>query len=218
MTSCGEIQLLLGPFEDGELEPHEMEDVALHVVTCGGCKEALEDYRALGVGLRDAVTVPPLDGFAQTIIGRLRRRRVPLRIRVGRWREPLARLASLVEFASVAAATAILTMLIAGPDIRQFVARKDTRQLVTAAANPVIANPTARHVLATTQPEAPSAAHVALVAPDQNLANLIDETKLKAAGEMQEMMSEMGAGQSPAVAVWNEPNTHTTVVWIPDQH
>jgi hypothetical protein len=217
MTACGEIGLLLGPFEDGELEPHEMEDVALHVVSCGDCKEALEDYRALGVGLRDAVTVPSLDGFARTVVARLRQRRLPLRIRVGRWWEPLARVASLVEFASVAAATAILTMLIAGPDIRQFVARKGAHQLVTAAANPVIPNPAAQHVLAASQPEAPGAAHVALAAPDQNLANLIDETKLKAAGEMQEMISEMGAGQSPAVAVWNEPNTHTTVVWIPDQ-
>ncbi|HXR25668.1 MAG TPA: hypothetical protein VN742_09935, partial [Candidatus Binataceae bacterium] len=51
---------------------------------------------------------------------------------------------------------------------------------------------------------------------DANLASVVDQGKVKAASDMQEMLSDLGAGQSPSVAVWNEPRTDTTVVWVPD--
>jgi hypothetical protein len=35
--------------------------------------------------------------------------------------------------------------------------------------------------------------------------------------ESQELISQLGGGDSPSVAVWNEPRTGTTVVYIPDQ-
>src|SRR5579864_267534 len=117
MSSCGDIRLLLGPFDDGELEPHEMEDVALHVVGCGECKAELEGYRALGVALRDVVAVPPLDGFAQAVTARLMPRRPALRARVQEWWNSFGRLGSVIEFAGVAAAAAVLTLLVAGPDV-----------------------------------------------------------------------------------------------------
>jgi len=221
MTSCGEIRLLLGPFDDGELEPHEMEDVAFHVVGCGECKAALEDYRALGVALRDVVTVPPLDGFAQAVVARLTPRRIPVHARVARWWDSLGRLAAVVEFAGVAAATAFLTLRIAAPDVRQFVARRETRPVLSSATATTAPVPPAA-ALASAKP-AETAATASLVAAsakpdgtDVNLANVIDQGKLKAAGDMQEMLSDLGAGQSPSVAVWNEPRTDTTVVWVPD--
>lgn len=86
MAQCSEIELLLGPFTDGELEPHEMEEVALHVVACHLCKAALDDYHALGVTLRGAVALPELASFSAAVQGRIRQLRVPLhtRIKIGR--------------------------------------------------------------------------------------------------------------------------------------
>jgi hypothetical protein len=222
MTSCGGIRLLLGPFDDGELEPHEMEDVAFHVVGCGECKAALEDYRALGVALRDVVTVPPLDDFARSVTSRLEQRRIPVRTRVAQWWDSLGRLASVVEFAGVAAATTVLTLLIAGPNVRQFVNLRATRPVISATADATApARPAT--ALASAKPSG-AGATASLVAAsdnpgvtDRNLADIIDQGKLKAARDMQEMLADLGAGQSPSVAVWNEPRTDTTVVWVPDQ-
>lgn len=71
MAACDQVKLLLGPFDDGELEPHEMEDVALHVVNCGVCKTTLDDYRSLGVALRDSLPEPHLDGFTAAVLKRI---------------------------------------------------------------------------------------------------------------------------------------------------
>jgi anti-sigma factor RsiW len=71
MAECDQVKLLLGPFDDGELEPHEMEDVALHVVGCPACKAALADYRSLGVTLRDCTPQPALDGFTAAVLKRI---------------------------------------------------------------------------------------------------------------------------------------------------
>jgi anti-sigma factor RsiW len=71
MAACDQVKLLLGPFDDGELEPHEMEDVALHIVCCGACKAALDDYRSLGVALRDCLPQPTIDGFSAAVLKRI---------------------------------------------------------------------------------------------------------------------------------------------------
>ena len=71
MAACDQVKLLLGPFDDCELEPHEMEDVALHVVSCGACKTALDDYRSLGVALRDCLPEPTLDEFTAAVLKRI---------------------------------------------------------------------------------------------------------------------------------------------------
>jgi len=222
MTSCGEVRLLLGPFDDGELEPNEMEDVAFHVVGCGECKAALEDYRALGVALRSVVTVPPLDNFAQAVTARLAPRRIPVGARVAQWWNSIGRLASVIEFAGVAAATAVLTLLIAGPDVRKFVTHRAENTAVsfkagaTTPARPVQAIASAGPGVANTNRNV-AAADGKLAAADVNLANVDDQGKIEAASDLQEIVSELGAGHSPSVAVWNEPRTDTTVVWVPDQ-
>src|SRR5215471_11686010 len=71
MSECGQVKLLLGPFDDGELEPHEMEEVALHIVGCGPCKVTLDDYRSLGVALRDSLPQPAIDGFTASVLKRI---------------------------------------------------------------------------------------------------------------------------------------------------
>src|SRR6266851_7597036 len=93
MPACDQVKLLLGPFDDGELEPHEMEDVALHVVSCGACKVALDDYRSLGVALRDCVRQPSVEGFTAAVLKRIDQ--LPQAL-VMRWRRYLAPLAEHV--------------------------------------------------------------------------------------------------------------------------
>ena len=211
MASCGEIRLLLGPFDDGELEPHEMEEVAFHVVACPECKAALEDYRALGVALRRVVTDPPLDNFAQAVIARLEPRRIPIGARVAQWWESLGRLGSVIEFAGVVAATAALTVVILGPNVRNFVKHRTAGNLPVqplASATPSVPRDNPEPIVPVmSTPNLP---------PDPNLANVADRGRIEAARDLQEMVSEMGAGQSPSVAVWSEPRTDTTVVWVPD--
>ena len=61
MADCREIAPLLGFFEDSELEPHEMQEVARHLAYCKGCETTLSDYAALGRRLRGAAAQPSLE-------------------------------------------------------------------------------------------------------------------------------------------------------------
>ena len=40
--NCGEIERLLGPYRDGELDPERRADVAAHQRNCEDCRAALE--------------------------------------------------------------------------------------------------------------------------------------------------------------------------------
>ena len=52
MAECGEISMMLGAFEDSELEPNEMQEVAFHLARCESCTGLLADYSTLGRNLR----------------------------------------------------------------------------------------------------------------------------------------------------------------------
>jgi hypothetical protein len=110
MPACGHIKLLLGPFDDGELEPHEMEDVALHVVICTACKAALDDYRSLGVALRGYSPEPALEGFGRAVIRRIDEIPQPLWIRC---RNHLSLFAERPRHASLVAGGAFAALLAA---------------------------------------------------------------------------------------------------------
>jgi len=116
MSACDQVKLLLGPFDDGELEPHEMEDVALHVVSCGACKAALDDYRSLGVALRDCATQPAIDGFTAAVLKRIDQLPQPL---WRRWRHYLDVLAEhvsgTVPLVAAGAFAALLTAWLVTP-------------------------------------------------------------------------------------------------------
>jgi anti-sigma factor RsiW len=205
MASCGEIHFLLGPFDDGELEPHEMEEVALHVVTCPGCKAALDDYRALGVALRKDATAPVLDGFAQAVMARIVPARTPWRRRLGDIFGSLGRLGGVIEVAAIAAATALLTLMIAGPRIQHVLNQAVNAPPVAFQTAP----PPMMPVVAKTPRDESAPPHV---------AQTDEPGEEEAARDTQgEVVSQLGAGDSPSVAVWNEPRTGTTVVWVPDQ-
>jgi hypothetical protein len=211
MALCDEMRLLLGPFDDGELEPHEMEEVAFHVVGCVGCKSALDDYRALGVALRDGVIVPSLDNFAADVATRIDHTWVPLRARLGRLRDAFSPLGSVFEIIGVAAATAVVTLMVATPYARQFI----------AGSNPV---PVADHAAQAVAPPI-SVAQVNLAKVDLAKVSAASENVMSidaapddaAIHESQELISRLSGGESPSVLVWGEPRTGTTVVWIPDQ-
>ncbi len=110
MAACDQVKLLLGPFEDGELEPHEMEDVALHIVTCHGCKDALDDYRSLAVALRDCLPQPALEGFAAGVLARIEEIPQPFRLR---WRSYLEALSEPLSAATLVAAGAFVALVTA---------------------------------------------------------------------------------------------------------
>ena len=211
MTLCDEMRLLLGPFDDGELEPHEMEEVAFHVVGCVGCKSALDEYRTLGVALRDVVTVPALEHFAADIAARIDHTWIPLRARLRRLRDAFGHLGSVFEIIGVAAATAVVTLMVAAPYARHFIAGSSpvpvADHVARADAPPiVIAKVSLANASAVLEKAAAADAGPDSAAPDE-----------AAIHESQELVAQLGGGDSRSVAVWNEPHTGTTVVWVPDQ-
>src|SRR5438132_11463579 len=122
MPACDQVRLLLGPFDDGELEPHEMEEVALHVVTCAACKTALEDYRLLGVALRDCMPQPSVDGFKNAVLKRIEEVPQPLRLRMRRLLDSLAEhLGADVALVGAGAFAALLTVWVVTPYARLLV-------------------------------------------------------------------------------------------------
>ena len=120
MSDCNQISLLLGPFEDGELEPHEMQEVARHLATCSSCEELLGDYNAVGRELREVIAIPPLTGFAAAVDARIAELKTPLRERIGAFFESLnERWAAAFAMVSMAGAVAVLTALVLTPYLRR---------------------------------------------------------------------------------------------------
>jgi hypothetical protein len=183
-----------------------MEEVAFHVVGCVGCKSALDAYRTLGVALRDVVNVPALDNFAAAVAARIDHTWIPLRARLGRLRDAFRHLGSVFEIVGVAAATAVVTLMVAGPYARQFIAGSSpvpvADHVARAASLPI--------TIAKVDPVKASAV-AEKAAPDSAAA---DEAAFH---ESQELLSQLSGGESPSVLVWGEPHTGTTVVWVPDQ-
>ncbi|HZP46114.1 MAG TPA: zf-HC2 domain-containing protein [Candidatus Binataceae bacterium] len=214
MVSCSEIQLLLGPFDDGELEPHEMQDVALHIVTCRDCNAALEDYRALGVALRNTVRPPAVD-LTPAVLARLEAMPRPWRHRVRAFIESFGRIGTAIEVVSLAAVTAVLTVVIANPAVQKLVKgpTHDSPPLLTSS----LPRPVAPIAFARTSSPARRMTPAVASSTPVNQFAATEPPEVQSASAMQDLAAELGAGDSQSVAVWNEPNTHTTVVWVPDQ-
>ena len=190
MAQCDDIAPLLGTFEDGELAPHEMQEVARHLAGCANCEETLAGYSNVGRMLREAATAPALDGFAIAVQARIEQLRPPLRVRMGRWfgahRE---RFGGGMAVAFAMAAAAILTVVITTPFARNMVgAGSHVTQLATRDAR-ALARDTAK-----------SSAAIASAT----------------SGEPSTIISKLESS-NPDVAVWSEPSQDTTVIWLPDQ-
>jgi len=190
MADCSEIAPLLGFFEDSELEPHEMQEVARHLAYCKGCEATLSDYTTLARHLRAAVVEPSLDKFAKTVQRRIGELSVPLRVRIER------RLESLTErwTAGLALASAALALgawvLLFAPFAQRYLGGHQDTNVAASSQAPTEAAP---------RDESETAAESA-----------------PAEDAQQTVISRLEA-KTPDVAVWSEPETKTTVIWLPDE-
>ena len=114
--------------------------------------------------------------------------------------DALGALGAALEIAGVAAVTATLTLFIVEPYLRNL----DFHRPATAVVQ--LASRDSSH-------SAPPADETRLHAVMGNL----QDADTDAALDSQELMSALGGGVGPSIAVWNEPRSDTTVVWVPDQ-
>jgi hypothetical protein len=228
MAACVETEPLLGPFEDGELRPREMEDVAFHVVGCEACRAALEGYRSLGIALRSVSSPPRLDGLTRAVMARIASERSPLISRLREFWETLGGFGSVIQVAGFATASAVLTFVLLGPRVSHSFHPPASFSLAIAKQNPTSQAQANREQIALKLPTeepvaqrqagsstATEASVASVMAPDPSGA--ADEAAAIAARDSEELVSELGAGNGPSVAVWDEPRSGTTVVWVPDQ-
>lgn len=187
MPACDEVKLLIGPFDDGELEPHEMEDVALHVVGCRTCKGVLDDYRSLGIALRDCLPQPPLHDFTSSVLKKIDQIPQPLWMR---WKSRLGLFAdhigTAVSLATVGACAALLTFWLASPGIHQLAHHSSSAQI---ASNAPLGNANRTAVASQV-----NGATQLTGADEQNLAN-----------------------QPPSSMITLSSDPTTTVIWVPNQ-
>src|SRR5271170_6854311 len=135
MAECGEISMMLGAFEDSELEPNEMQEVAFHLARCESCTSILADYSTLGRDLRSIAAEPALAGFSSAVIARVDRLPRPVLTRIERFiRRQLDSVGSGVVWGGAVAAAAIMTIILMTPYARQFTNR-GTQPTVIASSD-----------------------------------------------------------------------------------
>jgi hypothetical protein len=207
MKDCEQFTLLLGPFEDGELEPHEMQDVARHLAACKSCEELLGDFNSLGRQLREIITIPPLTGFAAGVNARIVEHRVPVRERIGAFFESLnQRWAAAFAMVSMAGAVAVLTALVLTPYLRNSIGGAQPAAMAKAdsAIAPTLASTTTDQE--TTRALMPSADE------SQQMASSLSTNHGDSHAVIKTLESEI-----PTTAVWSEPENGTTVIWLPSE-
>jgi anti-sigma factor RsiW len=192
MAECGEIGMMLGAFEDAELEPNEMQEVAFHLARCESCTGILADYSTLGRDLRSITAQPSLTGFSSAVIARVDRLPQPVLTRIARYlRRQLESLGSGIAWGGAAIAAAIMTIILITPYAEQFASRGSHAASVA------------------------SSDRNAVPAPNQ-IANATSNEPTMADNDSHADISRL---ESPnhSVAVWSEPRRDTTVIWLPDQ-
>jgi|HubBroStandDraft_1064217.scaffolds.fasta_scaffold38092_3 anti-sigma factor RsiW len=200
MAECSEISLLLGAFEDAELEPHEMQEVAYHLARCDSCTGELADFASIGRELRSNVELPSLVGFAQSVQKRIENLPVPLGLRVRRFFGRLGEQASSgLAMGTAMAAVAALTVLVLTPYLRRALSPSLGQELAKA---PAVASQQLASVARNVE-AAPEAIEKAADSGD-------------IASDSHAVISKLEA-EMPSVAVWTEPHSDTTVIWLPDQ-
>ena len=124
MAECGEIGMMLGAFEDSELEPNEMQEVAFHLARCESCTSVLADYSTLGRNLRSITDAPSLAGFSNAVIARVDRLPQPVLTRIERFlRRQLDSVGAGFAWGGAVAAAAIMTIILMTPYAEQFANR-----------------------------------------------------------------------------------------------
>lgn len=191
MAECGEISMMLGAFEDSELEPNEMQEVAFHLARCESCTGILADYSTLGRNLRSVMVEPQLAGFSNAVIARIDRLPQPVFTRIRRF---IARQTDSIggglAWGGAVAAAAIVTIVLMTPYAEQF-ANRNAPPTTVATAN------------------------TNAVPPSDQLASTTNDPTM-ADNDSQAYISKLES-PSNSVAVWSEPRRGTTVIWLPDQ-
>ena len=209
MSDCNQISLLLGAFEDGELEPHEMQEVARHLATCNSCEGLLADYSAVGRELREVIAIPPLTGFADAVNARIAELKppvVPLRERIGAFFEGLnERWAAAFAMVSMAGAVAVLTALVLTPYLRRNIGPGMQGAPMAKADSPNAAS------LASTTTDQES---TRMMVPDSEAQQFASAPSGATRGDSHAVIQKLES-EIPTTAVWSEPETGTTVIWLP---
>src|SRR5260221_1941509 len=192
MAECGEISMMLGAFEDSELERNEMQEVAFHLARCETCTGVLADYSTIGRDLRSITAEPSLAGFSNAVIARVDRLPQPVFTRIERFlRRQLDSVGAGFAWGGAVAAAAIVTIILMTPYAQQF-ANRATQSTVVASSDQNVA-PASNQV-------ANAAASEPTMADNDSHADI---SRLESANH--------------SVAVWSEPRRDTTVIWLPDQ-
>jgi anti-sigma factor RsiW len=191
MAECGEISMMLGAFEDSELEPNEMQEVAFHLARCETCTGVLADYSTIGRDLRSITAVPSLAGFSSAVIARVDRLPQPVLTRIERYlRRQLDTVGSGIAWGGAVAVAAIMTVVLMTPYARQ-IANRGTAPTMVASSD---------------------RGHAA---PDQVASAAANEPTM-ADNDSHADISRLES-ENHSVAVWSEPRRDTTVIWLPDQ-
>ena len=187
MADTEHVSLMLGPFEDRELEPHEYQEVAFHLARCEQCRTELADYGAIGRELRTLAVDLPLDGFKDAVMRRIDGLPVPLSVRLRRLFDSIGGLLpSGLGMAVAGAVAAAITVVLVTP----------YAQVAMHRAVPI-------NEIATAEPALAGRPGVEAV-------------RHEAEEEHEAVISKLES-DIPSVAVWNEPRMSTTVIWLPDQ-
>jgi anti-sigma factor RsiW len=196
MADCSDISLMLGPFEDRELEPHEYQEVAFHLARCDKCTAELADYATMGRELRTIVGQLPLDGFKEAVMRRIENLPVPLSLRLARIFGGIGDLfPSGLGMAVAGAVAAAITVVLVTPVAQMAMRGSDPAREFASAERVVRAVPVAG---VETAPRA--------------IAHDVADVEEEPHAIISKLESDI-----PSVAVWNEPQMATTVIWLPDQ-
>ena len=193
MAECGEISIMLGAFEDAELEPNEMQEVAFHLARCESCTGVLSEYSTLGRGLRSVVAEPNLAGFSKAVVARIDNLPQPILTRIERFfRRQVESVNSGLAWGGAVAAVAMITIILMTPYVQQVANRRGASSATIAEATHDIV-PAANEI-------ASSAMNEPTMADNDSHADI---SRLES--------------ENHSVAVWSEPRRDTTVIWLPDQ-
>jgi len=187
MTQCEQIEPLLTGFVDGELVPPQMQAVARHLAACPKCESVLIEFSAVGERLREVAGEFQLEGFTQSVMAKLPR---PTPIR--------DRLRSFLDLFN--------ERLIAGTALV-------AATLAIGAWTMILVTPMARVLMARARAD-----KSAVVASAKAEVHGIDNaTRVAAVTHRSQAVISRLESQLPNVAVWSEPDTEATVIWVPDR-
>ena len=196
MADTNHVSLMLGPFEDRELEPHEYQEVAFHLARCEQCTAELAEYASIGRGLRSLDPDLPLDGFKEAVMQRIENLPVPLTVRLRRMFGGIGELfPSNMGIAVASAVAAAITVVLVTPYAQTVMNRTGTTREIARVERDL---------------------QNARSATAESARNEVAREVAQAEEEPEAVISKLES-DIPSVAVWNEPRMATTVIWLPDQ-